>query len=109
MRSRSVERIRSCASPPVKEENNNKHVDQIIRKPAVKVNDDAFTTRPTSLSQMLTSLDMRKHLDVLVLNGYEDLTLLKDLDEEELDYLGIVDEEERDKLKTMSTFFILGD
>ena len=48
-------------------------------------------------------LDMTDHLPVFVLNGYEDLTLFKDLDEEELDYLGIHDSKHREKLIEMAT------
>ena len=47
-------------------------------------------------------LDMADHLPVFVLNGYEDLTLFKDLDEEELDYLGIHDSKHREKLIEMA-------
>ena len=45
---------------------------------------------------------MEEHLPVFVLNGYEDLTLFKDLDDEELDYLGISDQKQRDKLIAMA-------
>ena len=43
----------------------------------------------SSIADVLRALDMSDYLPVFVLNGYEDLTLLKDLDEAELDYLGI--------------------
>ena len=36
-------------------------------------------------------LAMEDHLPVFVLNGYENLSLFKDMDDPELDYLGIVD------------------
>ena len=45
---------------------------------------------------------MEEHLPVFVLNGYEDLTLFKDLDDEELDYLGISDQKQREKLIAMA-------
>ena len=56
----------------------------------------------SNIGDVLRVLDMSDYLPVFVLNGYEDLTLLKDLDEEELDYLGIIDENHREKLVKMS-------
>jgi len=47
-------------------------------------------------------LNMDDHLPVFVLNGYENLTLFKDLDDPELDYLGIVDPGQREKLLGMA-------
>ena len=47
-------------------------------------------------------LNMEEHLPVFVLNGYEDLTFFKDLDDEELDYLCISVEEQREKLLAMA-------
>ena len=41
-------------------------------------------------------------MPVFVLNGYEDLTLFKDLDDEELDYLGITNEYQREQLVAMA-------
>ena len=41
-------------------------------------------------------------MPVFALNGYEDLTLCKDLDDEELDYLGIINEYQREKLVAMA-------
>ena len=46
-------------------------------------------------------MHMQEHLPVFVLNGYENLTLFKDLDEEELDYLGVWDKGQRRKLLNM--------
>ena len=54
--------------------------------------------KPGSIAEVMKVVKMEKHLPVFVLNGYEDLTLFKDLDDEELDYLGISDEEQREKL-----------
>ena len=45
---------------------------------------------------------MTDYLPVFVLNGYEDLTLFKDLDEDELDYLGISEAKQRQKLIDMA-------
>ena len=45
---------------------------------------------------------MTEYLPVFVLNGYEDLTLFKDLDEDELDYLGISEAKQRQKLIDMA-------
>ena len=45
---------------------------------------------------------MTEYLPVFVLNGYEDLTLFKDLDEDELDYLGISEARQRQKLIDMA-------
>ena len=45
---------------------------------------------------------MTEYLPVFVLNGYEDLTLFKDLDEDELDYLGISAAKQRQKLIDMA-------
>ena len=50
----------------------------------------------------MKALRMEEHLSIFVLNGYEDLTLFKDLDNEELNYLGISDVEQREKLKVMA-------
>lgn len=47
-------------------------------------------------------LNMSQHLAVFVLNGYEDLTLFKDLDDDELDYLGITNTKQRQKLIDMA-------
>ena len=56
----------------------------------------------SSISDVLRVLDMSDYLPVFVLNGYEDLTLLKDLDEEELNYLGVTDSRHRKKLMDMA-------
>ena len=57
----------------------------------------------SNIGDVLRVLDMSDYLPVFVLNGYEDLTLLKDLDEEELDYLGINDLKHREALLNMSS------
>ena len=54
--------------------------------------------KPSTLSDVMRLLDMQEFLSVFVLNGYEDLTLFKDLDDEELDYLGVSDEHQRENL-----------
>ena len=58
--------------------------------------------RPSNLKEVMRVLDMQDFTSVFVLNGYEDLTLFKDLDDEELDYLGISDEKQREKLIAMA-------
>ena len=57
---------------------------------------------PESISEVMKILDMTEYLPVFVLNGYEDLTLFKDLDEDELDYLGISEARQRQKLIDMA-------
>ena len=56
----------------------------------------------SSIADVLRALDMSDYLPVFVLNGYEDLTLLKDLDEAELDYLGISNLQHRERLINMA-------
>lgn len=56
----------------------------------------------SSIADVLRALDMSDYLPVFVLNGYEDLTLLKDLDEAELDYLGISNRHHRERLINMA-------
>ena len=56
----------------------------------------------SSIADVLRALDMSDYLPVFVLNGYEDLTLLKDLDEAELDYLGISNLHHRERLINMA-------
>lgn len=58
--------------------------------------------KPGTVAEVMRVLNMEQHLPVFVLNGYEDLTLFKDLDDEELDYLGISDEDQREKLIAMA-------
>ena len=57
---------------------------------------------PENISEVMKILDMTDYLPVFVLNGYEDLTLFKDLDEDELDYLGISEARQRQKLIDMA-------
>jgi len=54
-----------------------------------------------NIYELLRALNMTEHIPVFVLNGYEDLTLFKDLDEDELTYLGIHDGKDREKLIEM--------
>ena len=42
----------------------------------------------------------QEHLSVFVLNGYEELENFHDLDESELDYLGITESAQRAKILT---------
>jgi hypothetical protein len=42
----------------------------------------------------------QEHISVFVLNGYEDLELFKDIEGEDLDYLGISNPEHRAKILT---------
>lgn len=57
---------------------------------------------PGNIGEVMRILDMAEHLPVFVLNGYEDLTLFKDLDDDELDYLGITNLKQRQKLIDMA-------
>jgi len=54
--------------------------------------------KPGTIAEVMKVINMDEHLPVFVLNGYENLTLFKDLDDEELDYLGISDNNQREKL-----------
>ena len=58
--------------------------------------------KPGTIAEVMKVINMEDHLPVFVLNGYENLTLFKDLDDEELDYLGISDDRQRDKLIAMA-------
>ena len=62
-----------------------------------------------NIVELLRTLDMKEHVPVFVLNGYEDLTLFKDLDEDELDYLGIHDTKHREKLIEMARLLFPSD
>ena len=55
-----------------------------------------------NIYEVMRILDMPQYLPVLLLNGYEDLTLFKDLDDEELDYLGIHERKHRGNLIEMA-------
>ena len=57
---------------------------------------------PGNIGEVMRMLDMAEHLPVFVLNGYEDLSLFKDLDDDELDYLGITNLKQRQKLIDMA-------
>jgi len=63
--------------------------------------------KPGTLAEVMRILNMEEHVPIFVLNGYEDLTLFKDLDNEELDYLGITNAEQREKLKAMTELLFL--
>ena len=58
--------------------------------------------KPGTIAEVMKVINMEEHLPVFVLNGYENLTLFKDLDDEELDYLGISDEKQREKVIAMA-------
>ena len=58
--------------------------------------------KPSNLVEVMKVLNMQEFTSVFVLNGYENLTLFKDLDDEELDYLGINNEKQREKLIAMA-------
>ena len=57
---------------------------------------------PVNITEVMRLLEMSEFLPVFVLNGYEDLTLFKDLDDDELDYLGITNDKQRQKLIDMA-------
>ncbi|XP_069681271.1 uncharacterized protein [Periplaneta americana] len=56
--------------------------------------------RPQSVEELLQRMNLEEHISVFVLNGYEDLELFKDLEAEDLDYLGITNPEHRAKILT---------
>ena len=58
--------------------------------------------RPRTISEVMRVLHMEDHLPVFVLNGYENLSLFKDMDDPELDYLGIVDPIQVEVMEMMS-------
>ena len=64
---------------------------------------------PGTIAEVVRMLDMAEHLPVFVLNGYEDLTLFKDLDDDELDYLGITNTNQRQKLIDMANLLFPDD
>jgi len=57
---------------------------------------------PVNITEVMRMLDMAEYLPVFVLNGYEDLSLFKDLDDDELDYLGITNLKQRQKVIDMA-------
>ena len=57
-----------------------------------------------SIYQIMRIMDLEEYLPVFVLNGYEDMSLFRDLDEEELNYLGIHDTRHREQLIEMAGF-----
>ncbi|XP_049770982.1 SAM and SH3 domain-containing protein 1-like [Schistocerca cancellata] len=56
--------------------------------------------KPHSVEDLLRRINLEEHISVFVLNGYEDLELFKDLEGEDLDYLGINNPEHRAKILT---------
>ncbi|XP_068085600.1 uncharacterized protein [Anabrus simplex] len=56
--------------------------------------------KPQSVEELLQRINLEEHISVFVLNGYEDLELFKDLEGEDLDYLGISNPEHRAKILT---------
>ncbi|KAF4525132.1 hypothetical protein B566_EDAN005074 [Ephemera danica] len=56
--------------------------------------------RPKSVEELLHRMNMEAHISVFVLNGYEDLELFKELEEADLDFLGISHPEHRAKILT---------
>ena len=49
---------------------------------------------------MRALFDFQEYLSVFILNGYEDLESFEEMDEAELDYLGIENQMHRTKLMT---------
>jgi hypothetical protein len=101
IRSRSAERLRGCTSAGKSEEMVMHVYVGTLPPRARRKSLGMIRGKPGNIKEVLEYLNMDEHLPVFVLNGYENLSLLKDLDEEELDYLGISDEEQRDKLFIM--------
>eukprot|EP00095_Tigriopus_kingsejongensis_P006347 maker-scaffold390_size186308-snap-gene-0.29 protein:Tk06347 transcript:maker-scaffold390_size186308-snap-gene-0.29-mRNA-1 annotation:"sam and sh3 domain-containing protein 3" len=56
--------------------------------------------RPKTVDELLKKIGLEEHISVFVLNGYEDLDSFQDMDEAELDYLGITNHQHRAKLMT---------
>lgn len=54
--------------------------------------------KPISVEDLLQKIGMQEYISVFVLNGYEDLELFKELEPSDLDYLGIVNTEHRNKI-----------
>jgi hypothetical protein len=101
IRSRSAERLQGCTSAG-KSEEMTKNVNVGTLPPTARRKSlGMIRGKPGNIKEVLEYLNMDEHLPVFVLNGYENLSLLKDLDAEELDYLGISDEEQRDNLFIM--------
>ena len=57
-------------------------------------------SKPRSVHELLRRIGLEEHIAVFVLNGYDNLKMVQELDERELDYLGIVDVEQRAKILT---------
>merc|ERR1712012_977053 len=53
---------------------------------------------PKTVEELLKQIGLEEHLSVFVLNGYEEIENFHDLDEAELDYLGITENEQRAKI-----------
>nr|XP_018910500.1 PREDICTED: uncharacterized protein LOC109039472 isoform X1 [Bemisia tabaci] len=51
--------------------------------------------RPQTLEQLLETINMKEHMSIFMLNGYEDLESFCAIQEKDLDYLGILDIEQR--------------
>uniref|UniRef100_T1JIW4 SH3 domain-containing protein n=1 Tax=Strigamia maritima TaxID=126957 RepID=T1JIW4_STRMM len=56
--------------------------------------------KPKSVEELLQRINLEEHISVFVLNGYENLDLFKELEEDDLDYLGITLPEHRAKILT---------
>ncbi|XP_055589776.1 uncharacterized protein LOC129741966 [Uranotaenia lowii] len=56
------------------------------------------TSCPTSVEELLLRIGLKEYTSVFVLNGYEDLELFKELEPNDLDYLGIGNTEHRAKI-----------
>merc|ERR1712088_1276028 len=53
---------------------------------------------PKTVEDLLKRIGLEEHLSVFVLNGYEELENFHDLNEAELDYLGITEPGQRAKI-----------
>lgn len=60
--------------------------------------------KPTSVEDLLQKIGMQEYISVFVLNGYEDLELFKEIEPPDLDYLGIVNTEHRNKIMAAVQF-----
>lgn len=57
-----------------------------------------ISNKPESLHDLLKQLDLQDYMNVFVLNGYEDLDTLKEIEKEDLDSLGIHNPDHSQKL-----------
>ncbi|KAJ8917209.1 hypothetical protein NQ315_012701, partial [Exocentrus adspersus] len=57
-------------------------------------------SKPASVEDLLQKMNLQEYISVLILNGYEDLELFKEIEPSDLDYLGIINMDHRAKILT---------